>query len=105
MTRASRPEQPSHGISPAELGDLLRVPPPAFLDALVKQRVGEVLEHRRAERAGQGADAKRPSATQPLPSTPGISSAEAWTYALGFLAYGAQLADGVARMLWRAMTG
>jgi len=128
MTRRSSLEPPSRSLSPAELGDFLRAPPPAFLDALVKQRVGDVLEQRRAALAGQRADAERPSASEHdehLPRSPAISSsaisssaisssaisssaistAEAWTYALGFLAYGAQLADGVARMVWRAMTG
>ena len=122
MTRRSL-EPPSRSLSPAELGDFLRAPPPAFLNALVKQRVGDVLEQRRAALAGQRADAERPSARQhdehlprspalsssalssPALSSPAISTAEAWTYALGFLAYGAQLADGVARMVWRAMTG
>jgi hypothetical protein len=113
MTRPKRLEQPSRSLSPAELGDFLRAPPPAFLDALVKQRVGQVLEQRRVALAGQRADARRPWPSQrdePLPSSPALDTStlhtlEAWTYALGFLAYGAQLADGVARMIWRAMTG
>jgi len=107
MTRQLRAEQPSNDLSPAELGDFLRVQPPAFLDALVKQRVASVLERRRAELAEQGAGAQPGSdrSDARAPAQHVISQAEAWSYALGFLAYGAQLADGVARTIWHAMTG
>ena len=106
MTRQLRREPPPNSLSAAELGEFLRAPPPAFLDALVKQRVGSVLEQRRTELAEQRADAPAPGQKSALePRYPALGRAEAWSYALGFLAYGAQLADGVARMIWHAMTG
>src|SRR6187549_469337 len=98
------------------LGDFARVEPPAFLDELVRQRVDALLEQRRAELVGE------PAAGAPWPTEPSLASsaagnpaqrtapaglgrAEAWAYAFGFLAYGAQVADGLARLIWRAMSG
>jgi hypothetical protein len=98
MARQQDLEQPACGPVPSEFGDMLRTEPPAFLDALVKERMGSVLEQRRAELSEEPREAG-------LSPSGDIGSAEAWTYAVGFLAYGAQLADGLARMLWRAMTG
>jgi hypothetical protein len=87
------------------LDDFARVEPPAWLDELVQQRVGTLLEQRRAARTPPPSDA-RGWAVQPsaAPET-GLRRAEAWLYACGFLAYGAQVADGLARLIWRAMTG
>jgi hypothetical protein len=97
MPRQQGLERAACGLTPAELGDFMRAEPPAFLDALVKERMGCVLERQRAELSEQPAETTR--------SPSGIGSVEAWTYAVGFVAYGAQLADGVARMLWRALIG
>jgi hypothetical protein len=108
MTRQLRRKPPSNSLSPAEFGDFLHAPPPAFLDALVKQRVGSVLGQRRADLAEQRAHVLPPLPGQKgaiEPRYPALSRTETWSYALGFLAYGAQLADGVARMIWHAMTG
>lgn len=105
MTRQLRREPPLNGLTPTELGEFLRAPPPAFLDALVKQRVSSLLEQRRTKLAEQRADAPAPGQKRALePGYPALSRTEAGAYALGFLAYGAQLADGVARMIWHAMT-
>lgn len=99
-------------LAPAELADFTRVEPPAFLDGLVKQRVGEVLERTRAEQAdaSAGASSSRGGAPQPVagtlaPAASRLSSAEACSYAVGLLAYGIQLADGVARLIWHAISG
>ncbi|MEO8179124.1 MAG: hypothetical protein ABI895_09850 [Deltaproteobacteria bacterium] len=112
MARQKNLERAACGLTPAELGDFLRAEPPAFLDALVKERMGSVLTRQRAELGQQLAETRRspsgntPSGNTPSGSTSGsISRAEAWTYAVGFVAYGVQLADGVAQMLWRALTG
>jgi hypothetical protein len=90
-------------LPPAELADFTRVEPPAFLDALVMQRAGEVLERRRAELAEASADAPAAGSSSPVASK--LPGAEACAYAFGLLAYGIQLADGVARLIWHAMTG
>lgn len=90
-------------LGPAELADFTRVDPPAFLDSLVKQRAGEVLERRRAELAAASADAPAAGALAPVASR--LSGVEACSYAFGLLAYGLQLADGVARLIWHAITG
>lgn len=92
----------------AELADFTRVEPPAFLDGLVKQRVGEVLERRRAEQADASSSrggAPHPVAGTLAPAASRLSSAEACSYAFGLLAYGIQLADGVARLIWHAISG
>ena len=98
-----------------ELDDFARVEPPAFLDQLVQQRVGTVLEQRRAALAPRlsreqswGEQAAREqswAAESSAARRTGLGRAEAWVYALGFLAYGAQVADGLARLIWRAMSG
>ena len=98
MARQQGPERAACGLTPAELGGFLRAEPPAFLDALVKERMGSVLERQRAELGEQAAKTRRSPSVH-------ISRAEAWTYAVGFVAYGAQLADGMARMLWHALSG
>jgi hypothetical protein len=90
-------------LTPAELADFTRIEPPAFLDALVKQRAGDVLERRRSELAEASADAPAASGLTPVASR--MSGAEVCAYAFGLLAYGIQLADGVARLIWHAMTG
>jgi len=86
-------------LAPAELADFTRVEPPAFLDALVKQRAGEVLERRRTEQA------EAPAAGTSAPVASRLSGAEACAYGVGLLAHGIQLADGVARLIWQAITG
>ena len=89
-------------LMPGELAGFTRVEPPAFLDALVKQRAGALLERRRAELA-EGPTV--PAADSPAPAASTLSGAEACSYAFGLLAYGIQLADGVARLIWHAMAG
>jgi hypothetical protein len=84
------------------LGDFARVEPPAWLDELVRQRVGARLEQRRGELAEPAAADSAPAAKA---SASGLGRAEAWAYAVGFLAYGAQVADSLARLMWRALTG
>jgi hypothetical protein len=90
-------------LTPAELGDFVRVEPPAFLDELVKQRAGEVLERRRTEQ--EEASARAPAADAVAPVASRLSPAEACSFTFGLLAYSIQLADGVARLIWHAMTG
>jgi hypothetical protein len=90
-------------LTPAELRDFSRIEPPAFLDGLVKQRAGEVLERRRAQLAEAGVNAPGASGLAPVASR--MSGAEACAYAVGLLASGMQLADGVARLIWHAITG
>jgi hypothetical protein len=93
-----------------ELGDFARVEPPAFLDQLVHQRMGTVLEQRRGalappslrqQTSGEQSWQAEPSAARGT----GLGRAEAWVYAFGFLAYGAQVADGLARLIWHALSG
>jgi hypothetical protein len=90
-------------LTPGELADFTRVEPPAFLDELVKQRAGEVLERRRAEQ--EEAHRSAPATGAPAPVASRLSGAEACSYALGLFASSIQLADGVARLIWHAMTG
>ena len=104
------------------LRDFARVEPPAWLDELVQQRVGARLEQQRCELAEQSAAqvqplaafAKRGVEPSMADSTGvravnigagGLGRAEAWAYAFGFLAYGAQVADGLARLIWHALSG
>jgi len=86
-------------LTPGELAHFTRVEPPASLDALVKQRTGDVLARRRAEQA----EAPAAGALAPTPNR--LSGAEACAYAVGLLAHGIQLADGVARLIWHAISG
>ena len=88
-----------------EPGDFARVEPPAWLDELVQQRMGTLLEQRRAARARPPSGAQGWAAEPSAAPKTGLRRAEAWVYAFGFLAYGAQVADGLARLIWRAMTG
>ena len=88
-------------LPPAELADFTRVEPPAFLDALVKQRASVVLERRRTELAESNGSASSGVA----PAASGLTGAEVCAYAFGLLAHGVQLADGVARSIWRAIAG
>jgi hypothetical protein len=85
---------PSSTASP-ELTELLRSQPPACLDELVRARVSDVLAKRRAELDAQPFDAAPHS----------LGSAEVCAYACGFFAYAAQVADGLAHSIWRAMLG
>jgi hypothetical protein len=78
-----------------ELAELLRAEPPAYLDELVRARVSDALTERRAELDSQPSEAAPRS----------LGSAEAWAYSCGFLALGAQVADGLARSIWRALLG
>ena len=96
-----------HGeLTPAELADFTRAEPPAFLDALVKQRAGALLACRRSELAQSAArEVAAPALDGRLSAASRLSGAEACAYAVGLLAYGAQLVDGVARSLWHAITG
>lgn len=89
-------------LAPGELADFTRVEPPAFLDALVKQRAGALLERRRAELA-EGPNTPAADALAPVASR--LNGAEACAYAFGLLAHGIQLADGLARLIWHAMAG
>jgi hypothetical protein len=91
-------------LAPAELAHFSRVEPPAALDALVKQRMGTVLERRRAKLAASAA-ASPPAAGAAAPVANELSGAEACSYAVGLLASGIQLADGVARLIWHALAG
>jgi hypothetical protein len=86
------------------LGDFARVEPPAWLDELVQRRMGARLEQRRSELAEPATAGSAPAPAAKAGSG-GLGRAEAWAYAFGFLAYGAQVADGLARLMWRAMTG
>lgn len=86
-------------LTPGELAHFTRVEPPASLDALVQQRTGEVLERRRAEQA------EAPAASALAPVASSLSGAETCAYAFGLVAYGIQLADGVARLIWHAISG
>ncbi|HEU4581030.1 MAG TPA: hypothetical protein VFS67_22380 [Polyangiaceae bacterium] len=91
-------------LAPTELAQFSRVEPPAFLDALVKQRMGTVLERRRAELA-ESMPAAPPATEAAAPIASKLSGAEACSYAFGLLASGIQLADGVARLIWHAIAG
>ena len=91
-------------LAPAELVQFTRVEPPAFLDALVQQRAGAILERRRTELA-QANPADAPEAGAPAAAGSELNGAEACSYAFGLLAYGIQLADGVARSIWHAIAG
>jgi hypothetical protein len=89
---------------PPELGAWSQVDPPPLLDALVRQRARAVLERRRAE-AAPTREESRPAAAPLNAAAPSRVAAQGPGYALGLLAYGAQLVDNAVRLLWRAVAG
>lgn len=94
-----------------ELGPLMEVEPPAFLDALVRQRASALFieqhggRRREATRqaAAQAATAREALARQaPARQLP---AAERWVYIAGLLAYGGQVLASALRLLGRALAG
>lgn len=71
------------------------VAPPAALDALVRERWQHALEEQRQARDD-------PDRT---PSPLHLPHPERWVYTFGVVAYGAQLAGGLMRLLWHALAG
>lgn len=100
-----------------QLGSLLRVEPPAELDALVQRRLegavaalrADALEERQKRREpqpGPPAFGHRvmPERARPAPAV-ALPLGERFVYTAGLLAFGAQAAQLVARFVWRALAG
>jgi hypothetical protein len=71
------------------------VAPPAALDELVRARLERALEERRAAH----------DETERAPEPLRMPHPERWVYAFGVVAYGAQLASGLVRVIWGAFAG
>lgn len=96
---------------------LLRVEPPADLDALVTQRLGSTLAQvrekvREEERQTRGDDGRRREPTgraEALQTPPegavALPLAERWVYTLGLVTFGTQALQLVARVVWRTLAG
>ena len=93
------------------LEPLLRVEPPADLDALVARRASHALAQVREEARQQGGDSGRrsPEQADAASQTPGgavaLPVAERWVYTLGLVTFGTQALQLVARVLWRTLAG
>lgn len=85
------------------LVELMRVAPPADLDALVQHRARGVLEST-AGRSEVGRALTGERARSSPPAVP-IPWAERWVYAVGLAAYGGQAVMNAARFFWRAVAG
>lgn len=85
------------------LAELMRVPPPADLDALVQHRARGALESA-AGRSELGQALTGERARSSTPAVP-IPSAERWVYVVGLAAYGGQAVMSAARLFWRAVAG
>jgi hypothetical protein len=81
----------------ARLSQLTELEPPAWLDALVEQRVQMVLDDARPS-AGEAQSAREVVAV----SLPKI---ERSIYIVGLLAYGSQVLSVGARLFWRVVGG
>jgi hypothetical protein len=91
------------------LESLLRVEPPADLDALVTQRLGSALVSLRcevSERQKRGEPAEKRGAPEPIPAPAvALPLAERFVYAVGLLAFGTQAVQVLARFVWRSLAG
>jgi len=85
----------------SELGAWSRVEPPAALDALVRDRAAAVLERRRAE--APLVPALSPQVRFAAPAAAAVLGTEVLRYARALAARGAQLVDGAARLVRRAV--
>jgi hypothetical protein len=98
------------------LESLLRVEPPADLDAIVTQRLGSALATLRAEVQAERQQKRiepaqkhglRGALDGPQRAVPAVALplAERCVYAVGLLTIGTQAVTVLARFVWRALTG
>ena len=91
------------------LESLLRIEPPADLDALVTQRLGNAVATLRSEvnerqKRGEPAQKRGAPARLPVPAV-ALPLAERCVYAAGLLTFGTQAVQVLARFVWRAFAG
>lgn len=82
-------------LEPSRVQAWSHVAPPPALDALVRERLQRVLVEER--------QARQEPARAPAPEY--VPHHERWVYAFGLVAYGAQFAGGLVRLLWHAFAG
>lgn len=82
---------------------LMEIEPPAFLDALVRERATALLA-RRQDSETPSSETHGEASARP-PQAGGIPTAERWVYIVGLLTYGSQALLSAARLVARTLAG